>query len=1119
MKVKKNYFLFILQIFVLSLTLLFITGFFNTGFTTYQNDLQNTGRFNGTGFFDTRNIINFTDILNGMDQQPIAGDINNNGKNEIVIFSGNYLKVFDAKLNLIDENFVGPLQGQPTFFDIDADSFLEIIFISNISSTPHFFAYEFDGSNFIQEFNFTIANGGIGSGIKCTNIDTTKVCIFMDNQQFVHIVNLTSRVDSSFNTSVFSDTREKIPAIGDLHNDGGLEAVFWFDENNDNQYGLLVFDLIDRNFDFAFNNSGIVDNIMVPFGVFGTRFVLKGHPVLVDSNNDNKFEVAVSIFYDDNAPLFSVNDRFTELFVFNDTGGLLFRKCEENPSGNCNNGSSIDNFWEGTNPFVLDSNGDGLDDICFIKDKKLFFSFINMTINCFNFSGDILLDSEISPLTQTVATATLADMNNDGKLEIISGNRIYLQNGNSIFAQGFGANFGIPFDVDGNQGLDLLLSKIGKTTIFLDNFGSVEVSNVSISPLIPSTDDDLTCSFVVSGNGTLTANVSWFKNRILQSTETNIPCINEEVCSTATPILSSSTAKNEVWRCSVVGSNASFNSYPHFDEVTILGKTSEWLENCNSKNNLCRQSGQGLFQNPNVSRTLISDGMNFEPIIDDINNDGQNEIVIFSNSKLKILNQNLGLVDEIDVGNLVGQPTIFNIDFDSNLEIIFVANISSVSHLLAYEFDTGFTNQCNVTISNGASGSGIKCVDIGAEKSCFFKDQKNVFYNFDMSSCTQTANLTTNNQEDTTPTVPSILDYDNDGNLEGIWWFNNDGDQFIGIAVIELESMTFDTGFNGIGFIDDITQGSGSDYRAGFENLKGNPVFYSQEGAGSNEILVAYDNEKIAGFFGDEFQCFRSVLKVFDTDGTLLWTNRPTTCELPSTGIFNCDMSTPVVVDADRDGIDDVCFILKGASPCFTGAVDDFFFCLDRAGNNLEGYPKSTSDVKLFGSASASLDTNMYIADMDSDGEEEMVGAGFIWNLNGTILKGNYSSFTSAAPIPVDVDNDGVLDLLGTKAGETDIFKSAPVIELEIVDIIPVQTVENVNMTKGKTGLVRIIVRNNGLTNSTAKVNVTFEGNLLSTFNDLDTKTIITNSNASFDFNFTPTQTGTQTFIVEVEEN
>ncbi len=987
----------------------------NAVWEQFQFDDVNSGRVSGIGYFDSRTLTNITNYLDGYDMQPLIGDINNDGKNEIIIFSGNYLKVFGNKLNLIDEKYVGKLQGQPTIFNIDEDNFKEIIFISNITSTPYFFAYEFNSTDFNQEFNFTVPNGAIGSGIKCTGIGSTNVCVFMDNAQYVHIVNLSSQTNRSYNTSVYTDTSEKIPAIGDLHNDGGKEAVFWF-----NTKGLMVFNLINKQLDSAFNNSGIVDDVVKPYGA---RFVLKGHPVLVDLNNDGKLEIAVSAFYDDENSREMYTDWFTELFVYNSSGDKLFSKCGQTSDGGCNDGSSTASMWEGTNPFTLDVNNDNIDDICFIKDKKVGRYFKNMTINCYNYFGDILLDSE---LIGGAKTATVADMNNDGAMEIVTESRIYALDGTPIFAHNFGSNFAIPVDIDGNNGLDLISSKDGQTNFYLDNLGSVEISNVSITPQIPSIDNKLTCSWVVNGDETLTANVNWYKNNILQSTETNIRCTNNTICTVNSEISSSLTLKNDLWKCSVSASNENYDSYSRFDEVKILGKTSEWVGAGNTNDNSCRQSGKGYFGIFSIENKSSADGMNFEPIATDINNNGKNEIIIFSDSKLKIFNHSLDLIDETNVGNLVAQPTIYNMDSDINLEIIFMANINSTSYFMAYEYNNKFTQQCNLTISNGASGSGIRCVDIGNTKSCFFKDQKNVFYSINMTNCTQNANLTTNNQEDATPTIPSILDYDKDSKLEGIWWFNNDNDQFIGIAVIELESMTFDTGFNGDGFIDDITQGDGKAWnRPGFENLKGNPIFYQQDNAGSYEILVAYDNEKIAGGVYDEFKCFRSVLKLFDTDGTLLWTLRPETCN-PHTGIWNCDMSTPVIVDADNNGYDDICFLMKGDPPCYRepylNTIHDYLFCIDRFGNNAEGFPKNSSDITQYSGASVGADTNMYIADMDNDGEVEMVGVGYIWNFDGTILQKNYSSFSTYAPIPIDLDKNKALDLLWTKNGLTTVF-------------------------------------------------------------------------------------------------
>ena len=437
----------------------------NAVWEQFQNDQLNTGRASGAGYFNSKSIANFS-INNGTNFQPLVSDINNDGKTEIIIFFNDSLGIFNPALDLIGEKIVGKLQGQPAIYDIDDDPQKEIIFISNISSTGYFFAYQYNGS-FAQEFNFTVANGGVGSGIKCISIGSTKSCVFIDNKQYVHIVNLSSREDSSYNTSAYIDTREKVPAIGDLGNDGGLEAVFWFDENNDDRYGLMVFDLINHGFDFAFNKSGIVDDIIKPLG---NRFALKGHPVLADLNNDGRLEIAISAFYDDACSQWYCNDQFTELFVYNRSGHQLFSRCEKGTFGHCGDGTSTSYGWEGTNPFVLDADSNNINEVCFIKDKKFFDVFANMSISCYNYSGSLVLESNLTSTTDSIKTATIADMDNDGTLEVITDRKIYNLKGDFFFSHEFGFNFGIPADLDGNNGLDMVLSKNSRTTVFLDSY-------------------------------------------------------------------------------------------------------------------------------------------------------------------------------------------------------------------------------------------------------------------------------------------------------------------------------------------------------------------------------------------------------------------------------------------------------------------------------------------------------------------------------------------------------------------------------------------------------------------------------------------------------------------------
>src|SRR3989338_3914055 len=152
------------KLFLISLILILLAPYVYS-WEQFQNDELNSGKANGKGYFNLNKIKNINDSLNGMNFQPLVSDIDNNGKNEIITFSGNYLKLFDNKLNLLNEKFVGNLLGQPAVFNIDNDLFKEIIFISNISDVHYFFAYKYNNTDFNTEFNFTVANRGIGTGI------------------------------------------------------------------------------------------------------------------------------------------------------------------------------------------------------------------------------------------------------------------------------------------------------------------------------------------------------------------------------------------------------------------------------------------------------------------------------------------------------------------------------------------------------------------------------------------------------------------------------------------------------------------------------------------------------------------------------------------------------------------------------------------------------------------------------------------------------------------------------------------------------------------------------------------------------------------------------------------
>ena len=447
-----------LYLFLIILVLLTINA--NAFWQTYQNDLRNTGAANGTGYFPLR-TANFSDDSIGMDFQPLVDDLDRNGNNEIVIFSNNSLVIFNPQLDVLTQTKVGSILGQPALFNFDDDNPVEIIFNSRQNLTDYFFVYQYNESKLNQEFNITLPYEANFSGIKCLNLNGTDSCVFKDEKNYIHVINLSSKADSFYNTSIYDEIQQTVPAIGDIDDDGSLEAVFWFNEDNNSDYGLLAFDLRQRSIKW------VIDNTYAPIA---SNYILKGQPVLADLNNDNKLEIATSVFYDDLCNVEACGDWFTELFVYNSTGGKLFSRCEKNPSNvDCNDGSSSSSKFEGTNPFILNINHSSFDSVCFIKDKKAGYSFKNMEASCYNYSGDMVFESELLPTTVTVKTAIAADINNDGNNEIITEKQIYDKNGSSILELQFGSNFVVPVDIDGNKGLDLVWAANSQTKVFLDN--------------------------------------------------------------------------------------------------------------------------------------------------------------------------------------------------------------------------------------------------------------------------------------------------------------------------------------------------------------------------------------------------------------------------------------------------------------------------------------------------------------------------------------------------------------------------------------------------------------------------------------------------------------------------
>ena len=967
-------------LFILILILFSLSS--NAGWQAYQNDLRNTGIANGTGYFPLK-TTNFSNELYGMDFQPLISDINNDGYNELVIFYNELLKVFDYELSLIDEKFAGTLLGQPAVFNNN------IIFNSRIDNKDYFFAYELNGSGLNQRFNVTLSNAADFSGIKCLNLNGTDSCIFKDKRNYVHIISLDSRIDNSYNTSVYNETRQTVPAIGDIDNDGSQEAVFWHNEGVTDGYGFLVFDLGERKVEW------IVDNIFAPSG----SYVLKGQPVLADLNNDNRLEIAGSVFYNDNIPSHNLNDDwFTELFVYSHNGSKLFSKCEKGGGNTCNDGSSGtdgSHQWEGTNPFVLNINNSGADAICFIKDKKSGGGFKNMTISCYNHSGDLLLDSELSPSTETVKTAIAADMNNDGKKEIVTENRVYTQNGTPIFLLDLGSDFVIPVDIDGNNRLDLVWTKNGMTKTFVDDSGAIKVSDVLIKPENPSVEDSLSCQWKASGNSKIIyANASWHKNNAVYSNEV-IACVNNTLCVANDTIPPSALTEDDIWKCSVVGFENDKKSLTKSDTALVL--SNEWPDFNKNRLSYGTAPGNGHFSKSAVNAlSYNTSGLEFAPMAADIDAKGETEIVLFANSSLILLDKALNVIAQMQTGNLRGQFDIANMDNDAYIEIIAVVNNSNHDKFTVFSFNGSelkIKSSFNVTSQNGFQD--MRCIDFDKdnETECIYRDFNGIAHSYQMNATSQNDDELSVNISDVADNVyeskvniaPSFADFDRDNDLDALFCFN---DNFVVLDSSKNVVLNVDVG----------TLKSFISSEPSFLGLK----FVNLDKAGDYEIAVAYRYDNLylldmrteinLSLFNSKGKAVFSKIFNFYT-GNCGSAYHEKLCLGLGSDLF--------VHDYNKDGFDDLGIYLEGT---YDSAYGKFIRVSDRNGNEI------ASNKVEFGEESSTAQAAT-LADIDGDNELELILRRRSYNLDGSVLY-NFTGIADKAPIAVDMDKNKALDLL-----------------------------------------------------------------------------------------------------------
>ncbi|MDP3765685.1 MAG: cadherin-like domain-containing protein [Nanoarchaeota archaeon] len=420
------------------LFLIFSTISVRGDWTQYQFSQNSSGFFPITNPFDSTTIINLTNSNNGSNFQPLVGDLNGDDVNEVVVFGINNVFVYNTYLNLKTQyNLGGNILGQPALFNVSGNKGLELVLSLNVSDVNYFIMYNYSNA-FTPISNITISNNLSGSGIKCTSLNSTKSCIFMDNVFSIHVVNLSNANNPVDNATQVSNSPnranttnyETIPAIADFDNDGNKEALFWNDNDAGDRFGFVVFDLLDKTKDAA-PSAGT----FLPY--LSNEKI--GQPIFVKSN----FSLTYIAFASNTATTGQIR-------AFNGTGTNLANKGAWPQSL-----ISPDLALVSGTLLAIDCDSDGLEDIA-----GMAYGGAATRSRLFCYNGDrtqIYSINSIDSLNIIETTATAVNISGNSTPEIVTYKGVYSFDGTLKYGfVGLGTQAPIPVDVNNDGKLDFL---------------------------------------------------------------------------------------------------------------------------------------------------------------------------------------------------------------------------------------------------------------------------------------------------------------------------------------------------------------------------------------------------------------------------------------------------------------------------------------------------------------------------------------------------------------------------------------------------------------------------------------------------------------------------------------
>lgn len=459
-----------------------------------------------------------------------------------------------------------------------------------------------------------------------------------------------------------------------------------------------------------------------------------------------------------------------------------------------------------------------------------------------------------------------------------------------------------------------------------------------------------------------------------------------------------------------------------------------------------------------VTNTLstVSNGADFQPLILDLNQDGDTEIVITSGNYLQIYQHSgtsLYLMDEYNMGSaqtIMMTTAGGDLNGNGNIELIVGLGTTNMS---VFEYNN--TNNLNLIFTNMTRNyvikTGIKCFNYSSLIGCYvgawngtnssvieYNPRTNGISNYyvsdtDVFSTTEGLRFS-----------PPVVDLDRDGNVEIVFIYdaNDDGDE--GIAVYDVQTTSLDVSFSADGIVDNL--GSGADAKiVGMmvanvntdDTLMDNCIdncyidynnwydvslraickmgchiqyYGSVFGGGDSEIIVTYYES--GGFAQDD-----SNIETFKSDGSSMYSVEV----YASSGNEESRISNPTLADVDGDDEWEICVVAEKVDP--VDANDRFYLtCIDDD-SGVKEYDNITSGYsdELYWESPADIVS----ADIDTDGYDEIIMGNVYFNIDGgsTLnpvylnISGTDHTSSNLALGYVDITNN-ILDICGQQSGE-----------------------------------------------------------------------------------------------------